>query len=240
MGSARFFYLFIALDTSMLPAIIFFLGESPLGRAMSTEDLDALLERMPKIAEAVNAFNSEAVQQEAFSSLVAAFGGHHRKSHVLPPKPAEQNPALEEQQSEPQRGTETVSNPPPTSQQKRRKKGGGNSNGWSPVDIELHPENEQSFEDFIAEKQPTNDQERYAVVVYYLEETLKLNPITMNEIGTVFRRTNAWKEPTNLRSGLQNAAFRKLYIDVSNMSNIKITTAGRNFVRRELPHKASK
>ncbi len=207
---------------------------------MSTEDLDALLERMPKIAEAVNAFNSEAVQQEAFSSLVAAFGGQHRKLHVLPPTSAEQKRAPEEPQSERQRGIESVSNPPPTSQQKRRKKGGGNSNGWSPVDIELHPENEQSFEDFIAEKQPANDQERYAVVVYYLEETLRLNPITMNEIGTVFRRISAWKEPTNLRSGLQNAANRKLYIDISNMSNIKITTAGRNFVRRELPHKTSK
>lgn len=205
---------------------------------MSTEDLDALLERMAKIAEAVNAFNSEAVQQEAFSSLVAAFSGHHRKSHS--PTPIDHKPVHEESQSDAPRGAEAVNGSPSQTQQKRRKKGGGNSSGWSPVDIELHPENEQSFEDFVAEKQPASDQERYAVVVYYLEEILKLNAITMNEIGTVFRRTNAWKEPTNLRSGLQNAANRKLYIDVSNSSNIKITTAGRNFVRRELPHKASK
>ena len=42
---------------------------------MSQEDLDALLSRMADIAEAVNKFTSETIQQEAFKALIDAYGG---------------------------------------------------------------------------------------------------------------------------------------------------------------------
>jgi hypothetical protein len=63
---------------------------------MSKEDLDALLESMPKIAEAVNAFSSEAVRQEAFKAMVAAFSGEksghkERVIHVSKPHDDEQD-----------------------------------------------------------------------------------------------------------------------------------------------------
>lgn len=70
---------------------------------MAQEELDVLLTHMSAMAEAVNAFNSEAVQHEAFSVLIAAFEGkHHGAKHqaaaeqehpaqgetLTPPKPA--------------------------------------------------------------------------------------------------------------------------------------------------------
>ncbi len=52
---------------------------------MSSDELSELLEQMPAIAEAVNAFKSETVQEHAFRSLVGAFfakGGSAGLRHV--------------------------------------------------------------------------------------------------------------------------------------------------------------
>lgn len=209
---------------------------------MSTEDLDALLERMPKIAEAVNAFNSETVQQEAFVSLVAAFNGKtaRRLSEALPNVKAivEDEPTLP---------TDSVFENDVAanggSQQKRtRKKSNGSKSDWTMVKgLDLFPEGKKSFEDFIAEKQPSSNQDRFPVIIYYLSETLGISPVTKNEVGTVFRlmAPSGWQEPTNLTTGLQMAAHRKATIDSSSMDDLKITPTGRNFVLHKLPPKAA-
>jgi hypothetical protein len=51
---------------------------------MAQGELDALLGRMGAIAEAVNAFSSEAVQHEAFSALIAAFHGKRHSPAQMP------------------------------------------------------------------------------------------------------------------------------------------------------------
>ena len=43
---------------------------------MATDQFDDLLKLMPKIAEAVNVFKSEAVQQDAYRTLIDALFGH--------------------------------------------------------------------------------------------------------------------------------------------------------------------
>ena len=67
---------------------------------MAREELDVLLTRMSAIAEAVNAFNSEAVQHEAFSAFMTAFEGKNhsaRQQHTraMEPEPPTNMPAAE-------------------------------------------------------------------------------------------------------------------------------------------------
>ncbi|MGN6534547.1 MAG: hypothetical protein ACTHKQ_02290 [Mesorhizobium sp.] len=66
---------------------------------MSSDTVDNLLLKMPDIAKAVNAFNSEAVQQAAFQSLISAFRG----SEALPCNPKESSSDTDEQFGKPPR-----------------------------------------------------------------------------------------------------------------------------------------
>ena len=102
-------------------------------------------------------------------------------------------------------------------------------------DLDLNSKDKISFEEFVEEKQPHSNEDRYAVVAYYLSTVLDIEKTSINHIGTVFRLTKSWKEPTNLWSGLRAASSRKGMIDTSDSDDIKITPAGRNFVEHHLP-----
>jgi hypothetical protein len=205
---------------------------------MAAEDLDALLERMPSIAEAINAFTSEAVQAEAFAALIAAFEG---RRHGAPKKPA-QEPAEEPGGGSADLDEAGAGNGENTSKgasaQRRRKAGGNGRVDWAMVHtLNLMPDGKQSFDEFIEEKQPKSNEDKYAVAVYYLQEIMGLSPVTKNEIGTLFRLTKSWKEPAKVLTGLRTTSSRKSTVLATNPEDISITPQGRNFVEHELPVK---
>lgn len=205
---------------------------------MAEQDIDALLERMPKIAAAVNAFESEGVQQSAFEALVAAFGvgsrNHQNSEHASNrrAKTPEPPPEQEEEDAAENQG-----------RQKRKARATGGSTGTSiaPVkDLNLRPKDVESFDDFVAKKLPRDNQEKFAVAVYWLEEIAKINPITLPHLAAVFKQTSGWRESGNLRKGVQMTGFRKNTINTSDLNNLCTTPHGRNFVEHDLPAKSTK
>lgn len=205
---------------------------------MATGDLDALLERMPKIAEAINSFSSEAVQAEAFAALIAAFEGKRHTSRIAKESDgASENVATAQEHAASDSDNTTTA--PKATATPRKKRGAGNGKAdWSVVHtLNLKPDGKQSFEDFIEEKQPKSNEDKYVVAVYYLEEILGVEPITKNEVGTMFRLTKSWKEPAAVVKGMQMTSHRKATLNTSDIDNIKITPQGRNFVEHSLPVK---
>jgi hypothetical protein len=208
---------------------------------MAEEELDALLARMPQIAEAVNAFSSETVQQEAFSALVEAFAGGtrstkrkaagasdlssdtHTVSEVLPP--VETPPAAGRSNGKSVPG---------------KRRGGGGKSFKLVRDLDLKPAGKKSFAEFAAEKMPRSNEDKYAVVIYYFEQVLGMSGIGVDHVGTVFRLTPDWREPGDLHAGLKMAASRKGTINTANYSDLRTTPHGRNFVEHDLPSKKSK
>jgi hypothetical protein len=189
---------------------------------MGEEDFTFLLSRMPEIADAVNAFESEELQREAFHALVGAFRGQP-SNHVQNETRGEEAPSAEHK-DRPRR---------------KRSKGGG----YSPKlvrDLNLSPNGKKPFAEFVTEKQPQSNEDKYAVVVYYLEQVLGLKEITLDHVSSVFRLTNGWKEPGNIRSGITTAASRKGTIDTTDFDDLKTTPHGRNFVDHDLPKKVAK
>jgi hypothetical protein len=185
---------------------------------------------MGAIAKAVNAFNAEAVQHEAFSALIAAFHGRHHSpaQHALKPE-TDDLPAVVD--------AEAIG---PTQQRvataTSRRGGKSTRSDWKMIkDLDLNPKSKTSFDDFISEKKPKSFEDRYAVTVCYLSEIL--DKVTIDHIGTVFRLTKSWKEPTDLAAGLRMASSRKGTIDTSSYQDVKITPAGRNLVEHDLPPK---
>lgn len=193
---------------------------------------------MDAIAKAVNSFTSETVQHEAFSSLIAAFEGRRHGAKGTHPPAAPEPAAVEPEEpgEMPNTGNDGAK-PPKASKPKKASK--GSTSEWKMVkDLDLHPSGKQSFVDFIAEKQTASNEDRYAAVVYYLAEILEVPAVTIHQVGTIFRLTKTWKEPTNVASGLRVASSRKGTVDTKNYEDIKITPAGRNFVEHSLPPKA--
>lgn len=197
---------------------------------MAQEDLDALLSRMNAIAKAVNAFTSETVQQEAFSALVAAFEGkkHSSRHGHIPTADIEPEPTV----TPPKEKAAPAGN----GGGKARKATKGKQTGWTFLkDLDLRPAGKQSLEAFAEEKQPSSNEDKYAVVVYYFSEIAELTAVSTNHVGSAFRLMKAWREPGDVSASLRITSSRKGTLDTSNLENIKITPTGRNFVEHELP-----
>jgi len=198
---------------------------------MAQEDFDELLERIPGIADAVNQFESEAVQADAFKALLDVWQGRERRG-------AKSNLSAKTKQAE--AGSE--------GDKESRKKGAQKSAGGgrkTPAvsavkDLNLRPNGKQSFVDFVADKEPSTNYERCLVSVYYLSEVLGLDEVGANHVYTCFKAHKNWRNPADLRNTLAKTASRKNWLDTSNMEAIKLTPQGMNAVEHDLPRDASK
>lgn len=102
--------------------------------------------------------------------------------------------------------------------------------------LDLAPKGKQSFDDFIAEKQPKSQHDRSTASVYYLSEVAEIAPVTVNHVYTCYRDQN-WDMPPDLRTSLFLTASKKGFIDTSNLEDIKIEPRGVNRIERALPAK---
>ena len=196
---------------------------------MSTEQngtsLEALLAKMPQIAEAVAKF-PEAVQQQAFDALMAeATGGTTTTKQ-----------------------TTGGSGETATSTRKRtstRKKANGEgaavprrAGGPKQLrDLDLTPPGKVSFVDFVNEKQPKTNHDRNVVSVYYCDRILEVGAVTDDHVYTCYRDMG-WRLPSpNLNNGLSLTSSRKRFIDTSDNKNITLTSKGLNYIEHDLPAK---
>lgn len=192
---------------------------------------EELLAAMPSVAKAVNSFQSEEVQKQAFETLVALFvGAKVQASPLVEPQQYEQATA---QPQDEQLNADSVA--AKKSKSRKAKQSQTRDQVEAVRHLDLRPSGKTSFIDFIAEKQPKSNQDKYAVAVYWLEQIGEVEPITLSHIAAIFKQTQGWREPNNLRVGLTTTATRKNTIDTSDVNNLKTTPAGRNFVEHDLP-----
>lgn len=139
---------------------------------MSHEELDGLLGKMPDIAEAVNLFKFEAVQQAAFAALIAAAQNETRPTNPTDTIPTRRDP---------------LTKPSDSPASKARKKSSDGRTSWTfKKETDLRPNGKKVFADFIAEKKPTSNEDKYAAVVYYLAEIVGQPSISIDDIGSFF------------------------------------------------------
>lgn len=100
-------------------------------------------------------------------------------------------------------------------------------------DLNLSPKGKKSFKQFAQEKQPTTNQEKCTLAIYYLGHELGLSDISINHIYTCYKNIN-WRV-ADLYNVLTLTAHRKGWVDTSNMDAIAITTHGENLVDHDLP-----
>jgi hypothetical protein len=187
--------------------------------------LDALLAKMPEIAEAVAKF-PEAVQQQAFDVLVAqATGGA----------------TTTKQTSAASGDTTTTTRKRTTTRKKTNDEGvaGGRRSGGPKQlrDLDLTPSGKVSFIDFVNEKQPKTNHDKNVLSVYYCDRILEVGAVTDDHVYTCYRDMG-WRLPSpNLNNGLSLTSSRKRFIDTSDNKNITLTSKGLNYVEHDLPAK---
>lgn len=189
---------------------------------MATEFED-LLKEMPRIAKAIEHFSSEAVQNQAYETLIAALLGDKltSKARVLEGK----GPKIRRKKVKQEPGSD-----------KEPAKGRNRSQDTYVVvpDLNLRPKSGSSLRDFIASKSPKTNEERFATMIYFLEKKLGIKNIGPNHVYTCFKEISV-KVPAKLRIVLGNAARRKSWFSPT-VDDLKMTTHGENFVEHDLPH----
>ncbi|MGH2882373.1 MAG: hypothetical protein ACRDPA_06695 [Solirubrobacteraceae bacterium] len=187
--------------------------------------LDALLAKMPQIAEVVGKF-PEAVQQQAFDALMAeATGGGTTATKRTADRSAENKSVRKRTTTRKKANGEGVVAP--------RRSGGPKQLR----DLDLTPSGKLSFVDFVNEKQPTTNHDRNVLSVYYCDRILEVGAVTDDHVYTCYRDMG-WRLPSpNLNNGLSLTSSRKRFLDTSDNKNITLTSKGLNYVEHDLPAK---
>ena len=97
--------------------------------------------------------------------------------------------------------------------------------------------NDFSLTDFYAAKAPQTAMESNAVFVDYLQQIAQVSGITVDHIYTCYKFAGV-KYPNALRQSLADTSSRKNWLDTGSFDNIKLSTAGENFVEHDLPRGA--
>jgi hypothetical protein len=96
------------------------------------------------------------------------------------------------------------------------------------TDLNLYPENKESLKVFYEKFQCKNDYEKILVFVYYLEEILKVVPITSNHIYTCYDDLNLIT-PQDLPQTVRSTKSKTGWLDGNN-SGLSISIKGKNHI----------
>lgn len=127
--------------------------------------------------------------------------------------------------------------PPP-----RAKSGSGKPKKRAPLsivkDLDLAKGKNGKLKEFYEKYDAKTNLERNLVFVYYMQHELEIEGITDNHVYTCYRNVNA-KLPTALRQSLLDTAHRNGWLDTSDMNNIRVATAGMNYLEHDMPKKGA-
>lgn len=205
------------------------------------DPFDRMLNELPRIAEAVNAFSSEDVQKAAFAALVAALNLRIGSSGSATSSAPTENGThggdgtAGSEKADPDAGS-GPGKPKRTRASRVRKSSGSVT---AAKGLNFWPDGKTSLPDFVAEKLPNTNYERNLVAVYYLEQILEITDISAAQVLAVFKQCG-WPEPGDPRNALQVTASTKQWIDTKVSSDVKTTPSGRNMVEHTMPTKTAR
>lgn len=202
-----------------------------------TEKFERLIESFPRIAEVVNSFNSEEVQRLAFGSLVASLGETQDPTDVLVSPAPSDRPDRAAVTAEIGTTTATGANGKSTEIKKRRATSSKKKIYSATKGINFRPDGKTALLDFAESKNPTSNDEKNAVAVYWLIEELGKEEVSVSDVLAVYR-DRLWKYPANPANALQITASKFTWLDTSNMEKIALTHSGQYFVEQDLPRQA--
>jgi hypothetical protein len=195
---------------------------------------------LASIAKIVNSFPDE-VKSKVFDLLVSSYLGKHPEMAISPENPvadekqranlgrksSRKKPKSKKPEQEP--GSESA-------QLKKASKKSGSKESWE-IDRNLDlraSSTAPSFKEFVADKQPKNESEFWAVSTYYLQKLRGISPVTLSHIYTCYAEIKR-KPPTAFRQILINTKNRHGWIEPDDQGNVNIPHRGVVYVEHDLP-----
>lgn len=96
-----------------------------------------------------------------------------------------------------------------------------------------------SLVEFMDSKLPITNEERNLVFLYYLQQILKVKPITIDHIFTCYRQAKI-RAPLNLENSLRHTAEQHGWIKLNQNGNMTLSPEGKLYVEKQLPNKKAK
>ncbi len=111
------------------------------------------------------------------------------------------------------------------------KKSAAGSSGLKKIsNINFYPDGKDSLENFYKKFEVNNDYENNLLFVYYLQEILKIHPLTTNHLYTCYDELNI-RIPENLVSSIKNTKKVKGWIETKERGNMAVTITGTNKIK---------
>jgi hypothetical protein len=103
--------------------------------------------------------------------------------------------------------------------------------------LELGPASDHSsLVEFMDSKLPITNEERNLVFLYYLQQILKVKPITLDHIYTCYRAAKI-RAPLNLENSLKQTAEQRGWIKTASNGSMTLTPEGKLYAEKQLPKK---
>jgi hypothetical protein len=100
-------------------------------------------------------------------------------------------------------------------------------------DLNFRLNGKQSLKEFMDEKNSKNDLETVLVAVYYMQRIMSLTKIGPAHVMTAFKEVgNAI--PVDLRQTIRNVKKSKMWLNFTDIEDIRTTTQGDNFIEHEM------
>jgi hypothetical protein len=100
-------------------------------------------------------------------------------------------------------------------------------------------EGHSSLVEFMDSKLPITNEERNLVFLYYLQQVLKIKPITIDHIFTCYRQAKI-RAPLHLENSLRHTAEQHGWIKLNQNGNMTLSPEGKLYVEKQLPNKKAK
>lgn len=100
-------------------------------------------------------------------------------------------------------------------------------------DLNFRPNDKPTLKEFIAKKNPGSDVEAVTLFVYYMQHMMSLNNISPSHIMTAFREAGK-AIPVDLKQTVRNIKKSKMWLNFTDIEEIRTTTQGDNFVEHEM------
>ncbi|MFI5627681.1 hypothetical protein ACIA03_29760 [Nocardioides sp. NPDC051685] len=205
----------------------------------NSDNFDRLLANRSEIAEFVNSFTSERVQRKAFEAIVCSLGLADRGVPetrnveglriITPPDlGADVDPGEDEAEESDGGGG-----------RRRRVRSSSKKSFTITRGLNFAPKGHPTFENYIAEKAPKNNDEKSLIACYYLSEMMGLSEVGIGDILAAYQAAG-WSAPAHPDKTLRSNASRTGWIDTASTKAIKVVWKGENYLSTKMPSEAKK
>jgi hypothetical protein len=100
-------------------------------------------------------------------------------------------------------------------------------------DLNFRPNGGRALKEFVEEKGPKNDVETALAAVYYMQHDMALAKIGPSHVMTAFKEAGK-AIPVDLRQTIRNVKKTKMWLNFTDIEDVRTTTQGDNFVEHEM------